>query len=145
MVVNRGLRVRRDVSLNELLHHVFAEDSLNVVKELEAFLVRDFGEAVVREISGSEVIELASKLRMQGRVVAVEAVTQHIVGHRDVAEVGSFQAHIIGSVDLGGDFTLLKDGEALIEPHVRPVLACDVITSPGVGDLVRSHIDLRLI
>lgn len=46
---------------------------------------------------------------------------------------------------LSTDLPFLEDGKAFVKPEVVPVLTSDLITSPGVGDLVSGDVYLRFV
>lgn len=115
---------------------VLAEEAFKIVKELESLLVHYQGERIVRFV--------CSNLWVQRRVVAVEAEGLHVLDHGYVAEICIHHREVL-SVNLSAHFSFFKDSEAFIEPHIAPVFACDLVSGPGVSDLVRGNVDLRFV
>lgn len=56
-------------------------------------------------------------------------VILHIGPHGNISEVSLNDGEFL-AVELSRDFALLKDGEALVEPEVLPVLAGEIVTGP---------------
>jgi hypothetical protein len=76
--------------------------------------------------------------------VVVEAKALHVAPERNVAKL-CFNKSELSAVDSFTDLALLKDSEAFVKPHVRPVLASYLVACPGVHDFMSGNIDLRAI
>ena len=72
------LRVLEDVGLQEVLEELFADEALHIVEELEAFLIGDRGEHIVRAVAFEDGVD--------ARVGAVETISVHVLPERGVSE-----------------------------------------------------------
>jgi len=125
-----------DVVLSELLEHFVTNKRLEISQKLEAFFVRNLTKGVI----GVVVAENGVK-----RTVRVgRAESTDVTGKRGVTKL-SFHKGEISSILDGRNLALNKDGPAFVKPEVLPVLASDCISSPAVGHLVSSDVDLRLV
>lgn len=133
----RGLGVSGNPLLEHFLEVGFTEKILlNVIKELEAFFIRNFRERVIWLVITDNWVERGISI--------IQAILLHITIHRNVSDV-SIDFGKVNIMDLCADFSFLEDCEAFVEPKVTPVFAGDIITSPGMSDLMGSDINLRLV
>lgn len=79
---------------------------------------------------------------MNGAVGILKTVELHITPQGDIAKLSLNQGKIL-TMKLTRDFTLNEDSEAFVKPEALPVLACDCVTSPRMGNLVSSNVNLR--
>lgn len=113
---------------DELVKGVAADELLEVVQEVEALLVGDGAEGVVR-------IDAALEVGDELGVLVVGAVVIDGVLEGLPADDGGEVALGL-TVDGGADAALDVDGPSLVEPEVLPAAAGHEVPAPAVGELV---------
>jgi len=122
--------------VQKCLHHVVADQSLDVPQKLESLFVRHF----VKRIVGIVAFEHG----VDARICVVQSIALHVAPQRCVTEL-SLHKRKVDAIEHAADVTLDEDGETFVEPEVFPVLASDFISSPRVSNFVNRNVDLRLV
>lgn len=116
-----GKEVCVNVVAEEFTELTGTNEGLEVGQSLEAFLVGDFAEGVVRVVAFKNWVEAA--------VCSVKTEADHVAPERCVTEL-CFNECEVSAIKLGAYFTFEEDGKAFVEPEAFPVSASDSVSSP---------------